>query len=284
MLLGVQVSTEDGLLGAIKQATRLGCNTIQIFARNPRQRREEKELDLSRAKIFKKEIKRVGIKPLFIHMPYPVNLASPSDRLYYDSIKAYIEDIKEADGLGAEFLVSHLGSHKGQGEDFGIERLSQALNIILDKTYDTKVNILLENTAGSGFWLGYRFKHHSAILKKINQKRRVGICLDTCHAYVAGYDLSKEEGINAMLREIDEEVGLEKLKLIHLNDAKDECGSHRDRHADIGKGKIGRESMKAIVNHPRLKDLPFILETPKKDERDDMRNLATVRELRDETG
>jgi deoxyribonuclease-4 len=172
-----------------------------------------------------------------------------------------------------------MGSHKETSEEAGIKRLVEALNRILDKTKSIKVGILLENTAGSGSWLGYKFIHQREIIAGIKQKERVGLCLDTAHAYLAGYDIATKDGLEAMLDEIEKLVGTKLIKLIHLNDAKGKLGSHHDRHDHIGKGSIGLAGMKRIINHPKLKDIPFILETPKDSETADRMNLELVRKL-----
>jgi len=281
MLLGVQVSTEGKIYHAFQRAKDLGCNTMQIFSRNP-QRWREHFLEPKDIEEFKVDKIKFGIKPVFIHIPYLINLASPSPWLYQDSINAYIEDILEAQKLRAEYIVTHMGSHKETSEEAGLKRLTQALNIILEKTQKTDVDILLENTAGSGSWLGYKFSHHRQVIQGLNNKNRVGLCLDTAHAYLAGYDIATREGLEVMLDEIDKTVGLNLLKLIHLNDAKDKLGSGRDRHEHIGKGKIGLEGMKRIINHPKLRNTAFILETPKDSEAADRMNLNRVRRLRKE--
>jgi deoxyribonuclease-4 len=207
-------------------------------------------------------------------------LASPFKRLYDNSIKAYIEDIKEAANLGAEYLVTHMGSHKKDGEEAGLKRFAEALNVILDQTRKEKVIILLENTSGSGSWLGYTFEHHKMVIDSVSDKNRIGVCFDTCHAYSAGYEISSEEGLAEAIEEIDDLIGLTNLKLIHLNDTKDKLRSHRDRHEHIGKGRIGLDGFRRIVNHPKLKNIPLILETPKAGEDDDIRNLTLIRRLR----
>jgi deoxyribonuclease-4 len=281
MLLGIQVSTEGKIFDAFQRAHDLGCNTMQIFSRNP-QRWRDRALEPADIEEFKKKQKQFGIKPVFIHIPYLFNLASPDIRLYKDSIRAYIEDVREVADLKADYIVTHMGSHKKTSEKEGLKRLTGALNTILEKTRDCGVGILLENTAGSGSWLGYTFHHHRVIMNGLQQKKRVGLCLDTAHAYLAGYDLASEEGLKAMLDEIDTTVGLELLKLVHLNDAKDKLGSHHDRHEHIGKGKIGLQGMRRIINHPRLRNLAFVLETPKDSEEADRINLNTVRKLRKE--
>jgi len=279
MLLGVHVSSEGKIYEAVERAHKLGCNTMQIFSRNP-QRWRNNSLAPQDIAEFNHRREEFNIKPVFIHIPYLINLASPNPRLYEVSIEAYIEDILEAGNLRVDYIVTHMGSHKKTSEAEGIGRLIQALNIILEKTKDIKVGILLENTSGSGSWLGYKFIHQKEILQGLKYKERVGLCLDTAHAYLAGYDISTQVGLEAMLHEIEALVGINLIKLIHLNDAKDKLGSRHDRHEHIGKGKIGLEGIKRIINHPKLKDLPFILETPKKSDEDDAMNLNTVKKLR----
>jgi len=279
MLLGVQVSIEGKIYEALNRASALGCNTMQIFSRNP-QRWRENALEPRDVLEFNRRQAELKIKPVFVHIPYLINLASPNPRLYAGSIEAYIEDLLEAKALNVDYIVTHMGSHKDTSEASGIKRFTRAINKILDKTQDINVGILLENTAGSGSWLGYKFSHQKKILEGIKQKERVGLCLDTAHAYLAGYDISQEDGLKNLLDEIEKLVGINLIKLIHLNDAKNKLGSHHDRHEHIGKGYIGLEGMRRIVNHPRLKDLPFILETPKDSESADKMNLKTVRSMR----
>jgi len=281
MLLGVHVSTEGKIYEALERAQGLGCNTMQIFARNP-QRWRDIYLEPDDINEFKIRQERFKISPIFIHISYLINLASPNPRLYEASIEAYIEDILEAQTLKADYIVTHMGSHKATSEEAGISRLINALNIILEKTKSINVGILLENTSGSGSWLGYKFSHQKEIIQGLKYKDRVGLCFDTAHAYLAGYDISTLEGFKATLDEIDELVGINLIKLIHLNDAKDKLDSRHDRHEHIGKGRIGLQGIKRIINHPQLRDLPFILETPKKTDEDDVINLNTVRKLRED--
>jgi len=278
MILGIHVSGVSNISEAPALARGLGCNTMQIFARSPQRWRKDL-VDKFESGLFVKEVRAAKIDPVFIHISYLINLASPDPRLYRASIDAYIEDILEAEVLEADYIVTHMGSHKETSEAAGIERLTRALNRIIDKTKKSKVGILLENTSGSGSWLGYKFEHHKEILKGIKDKRRVGLCLDTAHAFLAGYDIACKDGLDALVEEIDDCAGLELLKLIHLNDAKGKLGSKADRHDHIGKGAIGMEGMKRIVNHPKLKSVPLILETPKEREGDDAKNLNTVRKL-----
>ncbi len=279
MLLGIQVSTAGKLYEAPERAHKLGCNIMQIFSRNPQAWREG-SLNPDDIKEFRYRQEKFSIKPFFIHIPYLINLTSPNPKLYKASIEAYVEDLREASLLNADYIVTHMGSHKETSEESGIKRLTKALNTIIEKTGDIKTGILLENTAGSGSWLGYKFAHQKKIINGIKNKERIGFCLDTAHAYLAGYDISTKSGLQDMLGEIDGAVGISRLKLVHLNDAKGELGSKHDRHDHIGKGGIGLEGMRRIINHPQLKNLPFILETPKKTEDDDAINLNMVKKLR----
>lgn len=279
MVLGVHVSGAGKIYDALDRAAELGCNTMQVFSRNPQRWRED---FLGRTEIgeFNRRQEKLKIHPFFIHIPYLINLASPNPKLYQVSIEAYIEDILEANEIKADYIVTHMGSHKETSEPAGLKRLTAAINTILDKTKSAKVGILLENTSGSGSWLGYKFSHQRTVLQGLKNKERVGLCLDTAHAYLAGYDIATKEGLETMLYEIEESAGIGLIKLIHLNDAKDKLGSRHDRHEHIGKGNIGLEGLKRIINHPKLRDIPFILETPKKSEGDDDMNLNTVKKLR----
>ena len=278
MRLGLHVSIAGHIYESITRAEVLGCNTMQIFSRDPRQWRRER-LSLEDIEEFRRRRQKSKITPVFVHIPYLINLASPYSVLYRDSIKAYIDDILETELLGADYIVTHMGSHKKSGEQKGLKRFTLALNKILERTKKSKVVILLENTSGSGSWLGYKFEHQRQIVDGVEQENRIGICFDTCHGYAAGYDLATAEGLNGTINQLDKIVGLDRLKLIHLNDTKDRLSSHRDRHEHIGKGKIGLEGFRHIVNERRLKDIPFILETPKDAQEADKVNLAVVRKL-----
>ncbi|HNX81033.1 MAG TPA: deoxyribonuclease IV [Candidatus Omnitrophota bacterium] len=281
MILGVHTSTQGGIQNAILRAHELGCNTLQIFSRNPQQWRSV-ALDAGRVAEFRFFRKEYHIDPVFIHIPYLINLASPNPRLYKASVQAYIEDIQEAACLEADFIVTHMGSHKDTTEIGGIRRFARALNKIIGKTADSNVGILLENTAGSGSWLGYKFSHQRKVLEHVKDPARIGLCLDTAHAYAAGYDLATPEGLAKLLDDVDKNVGVQRIKLIHLNDTPEKLKSRRDHHTHIGEGNIGLAGMKRIINHETLRDCAFILETPKMVPQDDARNLAVVRTLRKE--
>ena len=282
MRIGVHVSTAGHIYDSIGRALALGCNTMQIFSRDPRQWRRGR-LSAEDAKEFRLRREKSKIYPVFVHVPYLINLASPYAVLYKDSIKAYIEDIKEAEFIGAEYLVTHMGSHKKSGEKKGLRRIIFALNKILERTKKSPVSILLENTSGSGSWLGYKFKHQLQVIQGLERKDRIGVCFDTCHGFSAGYDLRSSDGYAETINRLDKTVGLSRLKLIHLNDTKDNLSSRRDRHQHIGKGKIGLRGFRRLLNDKRLKNIPFILETPKDLDGADRANLTAVKKLKRRT-
>lgn len=276
--LGCQVSIAGKIYDALERASSLGCNTMQIFARNPRQWRKT-VLEDEDIKIFKKKVKEKKIDPVVIHIPYTLNLASMKDSFYRITIREFAQDLIEADKLGADYLVTHMGSYKGGTERRGLSRITHALKKILDLTEGTKTMVLLENTAGSGSWLGYKFIHHNHIFDHLKWPERLGVCMDTAHLWAAGYKIDTAEGAEALVTELEQQVGVKRVKVIHLNDTQEKLDSRNDRHCDIGTGLIGREGFSALLNHPKLKNIPFILETPKETEEDDRRNLAVVREL-----
>lgn len=279
MILGAHVSGAGKIYQALDIAHDLGCDTMQIFSRSPQSWRRGSQIAPEDIKEFIVRRKKYKINPVFIHISYLINLASPDVGLYKSSIRAYIEDMQEAEKLGADYIVTHMGSHKETSEDAGIKRLVEALNQILEKTQGSKVGILLENTSGSGSWLGYRFYHQHKVLKGLKEKSRVGLCLDTAHAYLAGYNLAAKDGLDKMIAEIDQLVGIKLIKLIHLNDAAGELGCYHDRHDHIGKGHIGLSGMTRIINQVKFKNIPMILETPKSTPNSDKENLALVRKL-----
>ena len=276
MRIGVHVSIAGRIDEAIDRAVLLGCETIQIFSRNPRGW-SVKPFTKEEVAEFRKKRKANDIWPILVHIPYLSNLATPDDRLWKISISSYIKDIKRTDALGAEFFITHLGAHTGSGEKAGIKRFCDGMRSVI-KEAEPKTTILLETCAGQGTSLGHSFEHIASMIKKIKSKR-IGVCWDTCHLYAAGYDIASAKGLNKTINDFDKIVGLKYLKAIHLNDAKKPLGSHVDRHEHIGKGEIGRRGMKRILRHPKLKDLPFVLETPEDAFGNDKSNIKTTKRL-----
>lgn len=278
MYLGVHVSISGKIHESIDRATALGCTAMQIFLRNPRQWRQFELGGDDRAE-FRRKLRLSAIKVVAAHAPYLSNLAATYDVLYEKSIQAYIEDIREAALLGARYFVTHMGSFKHSTMSEGLDQYIKALDVIFKETKGLKVKLLLENTAGSGSWLGWTFDHHRIIFDSVKDNSRLGVCLDTAHAFAAGYDIRKPEVFDALLDEIEKKAGKKALKLFHLNDSMADLGSLSDRHEHIGKGFIGLKAFQHIVNHPKLSDVAFILETPKDTPRADKTNLDRVRKL-----
>ncbi len=277
--VGVHVSIAGSIDKAVDRAVEKSCDTFQIFSCNPRgwKVRELTEIEITR---FIEKVAHSGIYPPVDHMPYLPNLAAPVDEVYNKSVAALIVELRRCDALHIPYLVTHLGSHRGYGKAEGFRRIGDAVNEAF-REVDNAVMLLLENTAGTKNSMGGTFEDIRHIMAHIEHKERLGICFDTCHAFVAGYELRTGKSLNATLLHFDEVIGLEHLKLIHLNDAKAGLNSRLDRHEHIGLGYIGEDGFRVIINEERIKDLPMILETPVDDRRDDIRNIRKVRELAD---
>jgi deoxyribonuclease-4 len=278
LLIGAHMSIAGGLHRALNRGMSARCQTIQIFLKNSNQWKAKSLTEKDRS-LFLTAQKRSGIRPVLAHDSYLINLASPDPSLYRKSLDAFVEELKRADYLGIPYLILHPGAHVGSGIRAGITRVAKALGRVLDLV-ESEVAILLENTAGQGTSLGWCFEQLAAILEKIPNPDRVGICLDTCHAFAAGYDIRTKDGYEETMREADRLIGLKKILAFHVNDSKKDLGSHVDRHFHIGKGSIGLDAFRFLMNDSRFKSIPKILETPKgPDLREDMVNLATLRSL-----
>lgn len=260
-----------------ERAKGLGCQTIQIFSHNPRQWKSSSFTE-DEVKIFKRDIVKEEIHPVFVHMPYLPNLASPEESLYSKSVESLYQDLIRTEILAIPYLVIHLGSKGSSDEGEALARISQAINEVFVRVRN-RVIVLLENTAGQGTGVGYAFSQIKAISDQVEDKNRIGVCLDTAHAFEAGYDLSRAKGLEETIEDFDRSIGLEKLYLIHLNDSKTPLGSRVDRHWHIGEGYIGLEGFRGIVNHRQLSHLPAIMETPRQDDRDDFRNMSVIKGL-----
>jgi deoxyribonuclease-4 len=249
---------------------------MQIFSRSPR---GWKALPLSSRSIgaVRKTAERGEIDPIVVHTPYLLNLASADEELYRRSIQALGQEIKRGELLGARYVVTHLGSAKERGKAFAMNQVVKALKTVLDQ--DSTVSVLLENSAGAGNSIGTFFEEIREIIERVGKNERLGVCFDSCHGYAAGYDFRSAEKTEALVKEIDQTIGRKKLALLHLNDCASPLGSHLDRHEHIGKGKIGLVGFRNLLNHPSLRRVPMILETPKKSPRDDLLNLSRIRKL-----
>ena len=278
LLAGAHMSIAGGIYRAFERGALAGCRTIQVFLKNSN-RWESKPLTEQDRSLFRSAQKATGIRPVLAHDSYLINLASPDNRLYKKSLNAFIEEIERAEFLGIPYLVLHPGSHMGSGAKEGIRRVARALNRAMDSV-GPSVTVLLENTSGQGNSLGHQFEHLAAILERIDDGERVGVCLDTCHLFAAGYDIRNEKDYRSTLREFDRLMGVKTIKAFHLNDSRKDLGSRVDRHCHIGHGFIGLEAFRCLVNDRRFRRIPKILETPKgPDLHEDRMNLATLRSL-----
>jgi deoxyribonuclease-4 len=276
---GSHMSISGGCDLALLRAAEIGMESCQIFTKSERQW-VAKPLDPGVIERFHLNRKETGIDNLVAHDSYLINLASPDDSLWEKSRLAFLDELNLCDLLGVPGLVTHPGSHVGSGIEAGIKRVGEAINRIHDEWPDGKALTLLETTAGQGNTLGRTFEEIQAIIELVKDKDRVGVCLDTCHIFAAGYDIRDAETYNATMAHFDLVIGIDRLKALHLNDSKFGLGERKDRHAHIGEGELGLETFRLVVNDPRLAGLPGILETEKGvDGEDDRRNLATLRSL-----
>ncbi len=240
-----------------KEAVKIGANDFQFFTRNPRGG-SAKPLDLEDIKAFEEYRKENGIVSVLAHAPYTMNACAKDEGLREFAKNTMLDDIKRLDNIEGALYNFHPGSHVGQGEDVGIQLISDMLNSILTK--EQKTLVLLETMAGKGSEVGRTFEEIRAIIDKVTLNEKLGVCLDTCHVFDGGYDIVNN--LDNVIEEFDKVIGLDRLKAIHLNDSMNYLGAHKDRHSKIGDGGIGLEAIERIINHPKLKNLPFFLETP----------------------
>ncbi len=280
-LIGAHMSIGGGVYKAFERGQAAGCRTIQIFTKSNMQWRAAPLSDQDIAQ-FKEEQKATGIAPVVGHNCYLINLASPKEDVREKSIDGMLVELERAEALGLPYLVMHPGAHLGEGEEWGLKQIGQAINGLLKKTPDFKVKLVLETTAGMKSNLGYRFEQLRALMDMVEDKSRMGVCYDTCHTFAAGYDIRKKRTYQATMREFDKTIGLKNLLAFHFNDAKNELASRIDRHEHIGKGHIGLDSFRWIMNDRRFARTPKILETPKgkyKGREWDEINLRTLESL-----
>lgn len=274
--VGVHISIAGGIAKAVDRAAEKGCDVFQIFSHSPRGWRFN-DLSEEEAKSFTDKLKKSGIGPVFDHMPYLPNLASPDKDVYKQSVSTLTAELFRCGQLQIPFLVTHLGSHRGSGQEEGLRRLVDAISSAFSEV-ENEVMLLLENTAGTKNSMGGSFDDIAKIIDALNTKP-VGVCLDTCHLFGAGYDLRTPEDVESTLKEFDRLIGLDRLKLIHLNDSKGDLGSALDRHEHIGLGKIGENGFRSILRNKTINSRPMILETPIDTRRDDLGNLKAARKL-----
>lgn len=273
------MSIAGGLHLALERGRAVGCSVVQLFVKNQVQW-TARPLTEEEVRLFKKVQRATGINPVFAHATYLINLAAPVETEWKRAVDAFGDELERAERLGLRFVVIHPGSHKGSGLDAGISRIVRALDELVTRTRAYRVKIVLENTAGAGNTIGARFEELQAILERVMEPARFGICLDTCHLFAAGYDIRRPDGYARTMETCQKTVGTRSVVAFHLNDAKAPLGSGLDRHEHIGKGHIGLAGFRLLLNDRRFSRAPMVMETPKEDDWD-VKNLRTLRRLRD---
>jgi deoxyribonuclease-4 len=279
VLLGAHMSIAGGVHTAIERACSINCTAMQIFVKNNMQW-FARPLSTDEIHAFLDHQQRAQLGAVFAHANYLINLAATNPQFHANSLRALAEELIRADHLELPFLVMHPGAHLGAGEEAGLEKITASIDAIWRVVPKVKTKIALETTAGQGSCIGYRFEQIAHIINNVREPERICICLDTAHIFAAGYDLGSEIAVKKTFREFDRIVGPDRLAAIHLNDSKAVRASRVDRHAHIGKGKIGLAAFRFIMNEPRFRKIPKVLETPKgKELKEDVVNLKTLRRL-----
>ena len=279
-LLGAHMSIEGGLPNAFKHITKVNGEALQIFSKNQRQWRVPELTDVE-IKSFLAAWEQWGKGPVAAHDSYLINLANPDASKASRAVTAFADEIIRADRLHIPFLIMHPGSHVGAGIDAGLKHLTSNLDRAFELAREAQsVMVLLETTAGQGTGIGARFEELAYVLTHSQFPKRLGVCLDTCHVFAAGYDLRTRAGYEKTFAAFDRIIGLERLRFFHINDSKKELSARVDRHEHIGKGKIGLQGFRLLLNDPRFQNHPMVLETPKeKDLKEDIENLKLLRSL-----
>lgn len=282
--IGIHTSTAGGVETAAERAYRLGCSCFQVFSSSPRQWKPY-ALASSQCDEMSRLREKYDLKPLVIHSNYLINLAGGNPEFHAKSIAAFRGELERALALCAEYVVLHPGSFRGQSREEGLARVASAIALAAQELdlANKGLTVLIENTAGSEFSLGGSFEQVAALIECLRPILPVAACIDTCHVHVAGYDIVTDSGFNETLSRLDALIGLDNVRVWHCNDAKAERGSKLDRHQHIGKGTIGLEPFRRLLNHPRLQPAAFIAETPIDNPGDDMRNVEALKKLVEDT-
>jgi len=279
MLFGAHESIAGGLFMAVERGHKATCDVIQIFNKSANQWKAKK-LDPKEVNRFFGIQKATGVTVVTSHTSYLINIASPKKDLAEKSFESLKDEMKRCKTLRIPNLVMHPGSHVGSGEEAGLKRVAKYTNRLFDELKGNNVTLLFEATAGQGTNLGYKFEHLAYLIDKIDNKKHIGVCLDSCHIFTAGYPLAPFDEYKKTMKAFDDIVGMDQLRIFHINDSKKDIGTKRDRHEQIGEGFIGLEGFRNIVNDKRFENVPLILETPKKEDLfEDIENLKKLRGL-----
>ena len=276
-MLGAHVSISGGVQNAPENGRKADCDCIQIFSKNQMQWKAKPIAD-DEAREFKVNMERFEIAEALIHDSYLINLASPEKEALEKSRDAFLDEARRAQKLGVKHLIFHPGAHKGSGESRGLRTIAESLNWVRGRLDSNEVVFVLETTAGQGSVLGHSFEQLAKVIEMLDEPECAGVCFDTCHSHAAGYDIKSVKGYEETFNLFDEELGLDRLKAIHLNDSKGKRGSHLDRHEQIGEGHLGNETFLNLMNDDRLEKVPMVLETPAGDEKyaDELRRLRLM--------
>jgi len=270
------MSIAGGVETAPARAEAVGARSIQIFTKN-NNRWVGKPLDQNQIEKFFASSKTLGVDVFASHDCYLINLASPDPEILTKSRNAFLDEMDRADALKIPCLVFHPGAHTGSGEETGLKKVSESIDYCVKRRPESRVTLTIETTAGQGTSLGYKFEHIAKIIERSNYPDKLGVCVDTCHIFAAGYDITAQKGFDSAFKLFDKTIGLKKLKMFHVNDSKKGLGSRVDRHEHIGKGFIELEGFRLLVNDARFKKTPMILETPKgPDGAEDIVNLRVL--------
>jgi deoxyribonuclease IV len=279
ILLGAHMSIAGGVHTAVERGMQIGCTTIQMFVKNNNQWRG-KPLTSTDVSTYKDLLSKSSIGPVVVHDTYLINLCAKDKTILRKSRAALKDELDRCELLGVPYLNFHPGAHVGRGEEEGIKRIAESLDIIHDQTKEYRVKSVIETTAGQGTAIGYRFEQIRSIIDAVEEKQRMAVCVDTCHVFAAGYDIAIERGYETTFEEFDAVIGLDRLVAFHVNDSKREFGSRVDRHEHIGKGKIGLAGFGFLMNDPRFRAIPKILETEKGPEmKEDIENMKVLKSL-----
>jgi deoxyribonuclease-4 len=273
------MSIEGGVHKAVERAASVGCATMQMFVKN-NNRWKGAPIAEEDASTYKALLSKARIGPVVVHDTYLINLCASDPLILKKSREALKDELDRCELLGVKYLNFHPGAHMGAGEKEGIKLIAESLNIVHEQIKGYNVKSVLEVTAGQGTNIGYTFEQLKAIIEQVDEQERMAVCIDTCHVYAAGYDIATEKGYEKTFEEFDAIIGLDRLVAFHVNDSKKELGSRVDRHEHIGKGTIGKEGFRFLMNDPRFTNIPKILETPKgSDMREDVENMKVLRGL-----
>lgn len=278
-ILGAHMSIAGGYYKAANAAAEAGCDCVQLFTKNNNQWRA-KELTDADAERFRAKLDEHGITHPISHDSYLINMASPNDELWKKSIDAFVIELQRAGKLGIPYVVAHPGAFTTSSEEAGIARIVEALDEVHRQTPDVPARCLLETTAGQGSNLGWRFEHLADIMAGVAEPDRLGVCFDTCHVFAAGYPMGTEKEYKATMKTVNQTVGVKQIKAFHMNDSLKPLGSRVDRHAGIGRGELGLEPFRWLMNDRRFKKVPMYLETPKGEENGELLDVINLRVLR----